>query len=353
MKKLTTIIALLSLVSILQAQTTFQATIKYVNNRLGVYITPNTTLVDGSFNSVGFFIRYPEALPLAFSDFQAETGNFPAITFGGNELTPIVRSGDVGYKSIKISYLAGSLGTTPTTYTGGVEYKVCSIAVTGAPSATFQLVHSASYMPYFLNLTDNAGGDVATEDPATYFYPVTSNTGALYYQEISNIALPVSLVNFTAKADNKGALLAWKTESEVNVSHFDVEKSLDGKAFIKIGETKANNLPSDYAIFDDHFDQSAYYRLTTNDLDGTKHLSNVIYLVKKGDKYLEIVRDTEESVAIETDDKIQIVTVTNSIGQILKTTKDKRFSIAELNAGIYVVSVKTDNGFTSKKIFKE
>jgi hypothetical protein len=356
MKKLITLITVLSLVSVLHAQK-YQTTLKYINNRLEIYIMPEATLTNAGFSSIEFFVRFPATLPLMFSDFQPETSNFPLITFGGNELTPIVRGTDATNKSIKISYLAGATETTLRTYTGGVEYKVCSMAVTGSPTATFQIVHNdVTFDPYFVTLTDNNSEDAAPASPNNYFYPATiSNVSdpTLFYYEISNVALPVTLLDFTAKVENKGVLLAWKTESEVNLSHFDVEKSLDGKAFIKIGETKANNLPSDYSTFDENFNESSYYRLITNDLDGKKHQSKIIYLVKKSDKYLEIVRDTEGSFAIETADKIEIVTVTNSIGQILKTTKDKRFSIAELNAGIYIVSVKTDRGFASQKFFKD
>ena len=43
--------------------------------------------------------------------------------------------------------------------------------------------------------------------------------------------------------------------------------------------------------------------------------------------------------------------VSNSIGQVLKTTKDNRLSLADLPKGIYTVSVKTNKAFVSEKVF--
>jgi hypothetical protein len=355
MKKLITLITVLSLVSVLHAQK-YQTTLKYINNRLEIYIMPEATLTNAGFSSIEFFVRFPATLPLMFSDFQPETSNFPLITFGGNELTPIVRGTDATNKSIKISYLAGATETTLRNYTGGVEYKVCSMAVTGSPTATFQIVHNAvTFDPYFVTLTDNNSEDAAPASPNNYFYPTTINNVSdptLFYYEISNVALPVTLLDFTAKVENIGALLSWKTESEVNVSHFDVEKSSDGKAFIKIGEMKANNLPSDYSTFDENFNESSYYRLIINELDGRFNFSKVVYLEKKDNKTIKIARYTEGSLFVETDDKIELITISNTVGQVLKSTKEKQISVNDLNAGMYLISVKTDRGFASQKFFK-
>jgi hypothetical protein len=169
----------------------------------------------------------------------------------------------------------------------------------------------------------------------------------------SNAIIPLTLLNFTATIHDKSALLAWTTTDEQNVSHFDIEKSVDGKTFLTIAQVKANNTPSVYSSIDDDFSVSAYYRLKTNDLDRTFAFSKIIYLEKNSDKTLKIHHDTEGSIFIETYDKIEFVTITNTIGQVLKTTKDKRFLIDDLNTGIYIVSVKTDKVFLSQKVFKE
>jgi hypothetical protein len=170
---------------------------------------------------------------------------------------------------------------------------------------------------------------------------------------IPTAVLKAELIDFTAKTNDNKAVLNWQTASENNVQNFDIEKSLDSKTYEKIAEIKANNTPSVYSAFDDEFSASAYYRLKINELNGGFNYSKTIYLEKNNDKTLKISRDTEGSVLIETNDKIELITITNTIGQVIKSTKEKRFLIDELNSGIYIISVKTDKGFLSKKIFKE
>jgi hypothetical protein len=168
---------------------------------------------------------------------------------------------------------------------------------------------------------------------------------------MTDFVLPIEFVSFNAKiTEGDKTLLTWQTASELNVKNFEIEKSLNSKTFEKIAEIKANNTPSVYSAFDDQFSTSAYYRLKINDLDGKVNYSKIVFLEKGGDKTLKIISDTEGSVLIETTDKIELITVTNSIGQLIKSTKEKRFLMGELNSGIYIISVKTDKGFLSKKI---
>jgi hypothetical protein len=204
----------------------------------------------------------------------------------------------------------------------------------------------------FSNLTvlySKNGGAFSTTTPQNVSIQINSNN------IIVNVtgALPVELLSFSAKEQDKNAHLTWQTDNETLLKNFDIEKSLDGKTFDKIGETKANNAPSFYAVFDNNFTASSYYRLKINELDGHSNFSKIVYLEKNGDKSIKIARYTEGSFFVETDDKIEGITVTNSIGQVVKTTKEKQLSIADLNAGIYIVSVKTDKGFVSQKFFKE
>ena len=169
---------------------------------------------------------------------------------------------------------------------------------------------------------------------------------------VPNAALTAELVDFKAKTNGDKATLTWQTASEVRVKNFDVEKSLDGKTFDKINETKANNTPSFYSAFDNNFTASSYYRVKINDLDGTNRFSKIVYLEKKDGKSIKIARYTEGSLSVETDDKIELITVSNTVGQVLKSSKDKQISVTDLNAGMYLISVKTDKGFLSQKVFK-
>ena len=82
-------------------------------------------------------------------------------------------------------------------------------------------------------------------------------------------------------------------------------------------------------------------------LDGTNRYSETVFLEKDSDKSIKIHRNTEGSLWVETDDRIESVTVSNSIGQVVRTSKENRLSLMDLPKGVYIISVKTDKAFVS------
>lgn len=94
--------------------------------------------------------------------------------------------------------------------------------------------------------------------------------------------LPVTLVDFSAKAIENSIQLAWRTTSETNASHFEVERSYDGKSFLNIGSINAKGESASvetYAFTDISGKNSAslqqYYRLKMIDNDGTYAYSRI------------------------------------------------------------------------------
>ncbi len=92
--------------------------------------------------------------------------------------------------------------------------------------------------------------------------------------------VPVELVSFTANIAKGTAVLSWKTATENNNSGFEVERSLDGKSFVKIGfvhghgtTTKINTY-----TFPDKLQNAGefYYRLKQIDYNGTYKYSDVV-----------------------------------------------------------------------------
>ncbi|MBP6625049.1 MAG: T9SS type A sorting domain-containing protein [Chitinophagaceae bacterium] len=85
--------------------------------------------------------------------------------------------------------------------------------------------------------------------------------------------LPVSFISFNAEKehDNKTALLKWEVSSEINASHYEVERSRDAVNFTAIGEVLANGDYAgklDYSFPDEKpFAGFNYYRLKQVDKD--------------------------------------------------------------------------------------
>jgi hypothetical protein len=93
-------------------------------------------------------------------------------------------------------------------------------------------------------------------------------------------ALPVELIRFETKRLNGTVVLNWATASEHNNSHFEVERSQDGKTWAKLGTVPGNG-NSQKIITYQFEDRTAelgkiiYYRLKQNDFDGVFEYSYV------------------------------------------------------------------------------
>jgi len=98
--------------------------------------------------------------------------------------------------------------------------------------------------------------------------------------------MPVRLVSFTGQQLNGQAQLKWQSSSEENTSHFEVERSADGKHFSQVLTKKAQgnsaSLVSYNAIDNSPLAGTSYYRLKMVDLDGTFEYSKLVAVSAEG-----------------------------------------------------------------------
>lgn len=93
--------------------------------------------------------------------------------------------------------------------------------------------------------------------------------------------LPVVLTAFTGQASSTANTLRWTTASEANSDYFEVERSADGQAFVKIGQLAAAGTTAtahSYVFSDAAATATSYYRLRQVDFDGTATYSPVVTL---------------------------------------------------------------------------
>jgi hypothetical protein len=103
---------------------------------------------------------------------------------------------------------------------------------------------------------------------------------SLFYSSYGNNTF-VAVASTGTGNDN---LLTWQTASEVNNSHFDIERSTNGSTFHSIGQVKGNNKPSRYQYVDENPLWEAgglYYRLKQVDFDGTETYSKIVSVSQK------------------------------------------------------------------------
>lgn len=121
------------------------------------------------------------------------------------------------------------------------------------------------------------------------FNPFLNPPNACFYSEVFGSAtIPVTLRDFSGEVlftDKNATKLVWQTATEYQNSGFEIEKSLDGLKFQKIGFVKGQgSTGGDYAFIDSDFDQKAYYRLKQLDEDGNFTYSKTIALAVKNGK---------------------------------------------------------------------
>lgn len=113
---------------------------------------------------------------------------------------------------------------------------------------------------------------------STYFPPNQQpNSGFLFASGACN--LPIELASFTATKKHRVVELDWTTETEINGSHFLVERGSNGVDFEEIGKVTAVGTSIEIQTYDfldpNPMNGQNYYRLKMVDLDGTYEYSEV------------------------------------------------------------------------------
>ncbi len=168
-------------------------------------------------------------------------------------------------------------------------------------------------------------------------------------------AMPVELISFRGANKKNHNILSWITASEINNSHFEIQRSYDGFNFEKIGSINGHGTSFDnheYEYIDDSFTSSlCYYRLKQYDYDGTFTLSNVIDL--RRDNYIRMDLYGQNLMYDGFQDK-SLLSIYNSTGQLLETVQisgNGTLNLSRYNSRLIFVSVKHNGDIITKKIF--
>jgi hypothetical protein len=104
------------------------------------------------------------------------------------------------------------------------------------------------------------------------------------YSMMTNIALPIQLLDFKGFTNNNQLFLDWKIERIDNLNRFEIEVSSDGKVFKNIGNQAVTN-DKNYAYHGQYEPTlGSYFRLKMIENDGRFEYSKVLFLTKKEDK---------------------------------------------------------------------
>ncbi|MBI4930887.1 MAG: T9SS type A sorting domain-containing protein [Bacteroidetes bacterium] len=220
-------------------------------------------------------------------------------------------------------------------------------------------VDVASGYAYFIGIDDFDGDgkpDIAVTKSGTTV-SILGNLCAL-------IPSPVELLSFTGEQRGEEVLLQWSTASEINNDYFDVENSVDGKAFEKIGRVAGHgntNQLLNYSFIDEYpYSGINYYRLKQVDYNGDYNYSPIIAVKNNlaGNPCFVYNDETSGnfilSCAKSENYQVRILSVE---GKILKAIKIKvdtgnKIDLHDFSNGMYILRIIDGENIQNLKLIK-
>jgi Secretion system C-terminal sorting domain len=181
-------------------------------------------------------------------------------------------------------------------------------------------------------------------------------------------ALPVNFVSFQGSFISKNQIeLLWKTASENGTKNFEIERSVDGFNFIKIGIVTAANISNvikSYMLLDNGFARNSknYYRLKMNDLNGNYRYSEIIMLEDKSVEMVEVfpnpIKDGYLNVRIQENNgyeklELHIISADGKIvyNKVLLMDRTlQQINISNITNGSYTIKIKNGKENLYQKI---
>ena len=201
--------------------------------------------------------------------------------------------------------------------------------------------------------------------------PYTINWGGSTTLGCQQVILPVELTQFSGNYENRRNHLTWTTASETSNEYFELERSVDGINWDKIGKVAgAGNSSSTrtYDFFDDDFQMKInYYRLSQIDfnnkrttfdpisIDNSKVTQNSLLLIPNPVKNSVTLNF---SVPVSAEYQIKILDV---MGNVLYLSTDNlsegnqaiTINTSDFSNGIYHVEITSPKIFLTAKLLKQ
>jgi hypothetical protein len=192
-----------------------------------------------------------------------------------------------------------------------------------------------------------------------------------YFGDAMPTIVPVELTSFTATANADGnVVLNWITATEINNQMFEIERSIEGGEFFRIGYVEGHGTTTqqqEYAYTDMSVTPGTYfYRLKQIDYVGTFEYSNAIMVDVKGPLGFELGQNYPNPFNPSTIIDFNIpeagmvkLAVYNILGEEVALLKNEymqpgfyqtAFNAVDLPSGIYVYKLETANMVQARKM---
>ena len=263
--------------------------------------------------------------------------------------------------------LAGNIMTSGKRFDGSKNLYTAGVDTTETTVMTTVTYTSTNIMKLRVGGTKTASSSMTNRMYSIWFKNFTYT---------APITLPIKLSAFNAVLNNnsKRVDLSWTTEYEKNVSHFVVERSIDGVNYTDAGMVFAYGNTTDsknYSMHDNITNLQAtviYYRLRSVDIDGKNELSTirVIRIGKSNESNVSILtypnpvtNDLRITIPANWQNKKIVYEVFNTNGQVTKrvetgnSSQTESINISNLAPGYYIVKVTCNNEVAQQRVVKQ
>jgi len=180
-----------------------------------------------------------------------------------------------------------------------------------------------------------------------------------------NTTLAVKLVSFTANKKDYNALINWRTENEVDINNYLLERSYDGISFSPVGTILAKNATSNTynytdvnALINAGASKYIFYRLKITDKTARVKYSEIakVSLDKAGPQITIGPNVFTDFVSVYSNEIIKQVFVYDMNGKLVYLTTNiignKIMLSNNLPKGMYLFKLITSNGSVTKRLVK-
>jgi hypothetical protein len=179
--------------------------------------------------------------------------------------------------------------------------------------------------------------------------------------------LPIKLLAFEGKKETNQVRLDWRTETESNFSGFEIQKSMDGNRFEKIGFSEGkgkNGKGASYFFLDKNTNtnENCYYKLKALDEDGRSEFSKIIVVSANKTTALSNIEispvptNSVLNVRYQSPKNMTLqIRIVNNLGEIVKNESYSgqtganyfTLNVEDLPVGIYHVRFSNENNIDS------
>ncbi len=280
----------------------------------------------------------------------------------------------LGGVTVLLKNSAGSVLETTTTNAEGYYSFFNPVGNYGTNNYQLEFVTPTGFAPTLSNFggddnldSDPVGGIVTGINVPTGTWDHSLDAG---FKPLA--PLPVKLLGFGATLGNNNVSLKWGTENEINLNHFELEKSVNGEKFTSAGIVFANgnSILNNYAFSDKVNTTEAniiYYRLRLVDKNGSSEYSEIIRIKISNETKSNlsiitypnpVINEVHVTLPVGWQNKKVMYEVFNASGgnvkkmEIEKSILTQIINVTNLSAGFYIVRATCQGGTVQQKMIK-